>query len=310
MFAAPKVIETEIFAELPAEFRMSRRSAWADAAWRGRQLDSFLEGPCFDSHGNLFLVDIPFGRVFSVSPNGRFSLVAEYDGQPNGLKICDDGRAFIADYKNGIVALDLKSGSVSLVVSRRNGERFKGVNDLCFAPNGDLYFTDQGQTGLQDSSGCVYRLSANGRLDLILNNVPSPNGLVLDLDETTLFVAATRANAVWRVPLTEQGTVTKVGIFVQLSGGVGPDGLAMDEDGGLMVAHAGLGTVWHFDRLGQPLHRLRSAAGLFTTNLTFGGQDRRTLYITESEKGVVLKAETPSVGVRLHRRSEIRATPT
>ena len=70
--------------------------------------------------------------------------------------------------------------------------------------------------------------------------------------------------------------------FIQLSGGLsGPDGMAMDEQGNLAVVHAGFGTVWHFSPQGEPLARIRSCAGIRTTNIAYGGPDRRTLYITE-----------------------------
>jgi gluconolactonase len=99
------------------------------------------------------------------------------------------------------------------------------------------------------------------------------------------------------VPLLADGSTTKVGLFIQLSGGLaGPDGLALDEQGNLAVAHAGLGTVWLFDPLGQPLYRVRSCAGLMTTNLAYGGADRRGLYITESETGSILRATMPVAG--------------
>ena len=296
MFPAPEIQDTEIFAELPAEFRRPRRSAWADANQGGRQIDSFLEGPSFDAEGNLYVVDIPHGRVFRISPDGVFALIAEYDGEPNGLKIYRDGRIFLADYKNGLLILDPRTGSVAPLVERRSTERFKGLNDLFFASNGDLYFTDQGQTGLQDPSGRVFRLTAAGRLDLVLDKIPSPNGLVMDVEETTLFVAVTRGNCIWRVPLHADGSTTKVGLFIQLSGGIGPDGLAIDEAGNLAVAHAGLGTVWQFDRLGQPTRRIRSCTGLATTNLAYGRGDRKTLYVTESATGTVLRARMNAPG--------------
>jgi len=295
--AAPDSLTAETFAELPARFRRKRASPWSEANRGGRALDSFLEGPAFDRDGNLYVVDIPFGRVFRIAPEGTFAQVAEYDGEPNGLKIHRDGRIFITDYKNGIVLLDGANGTVTPVLERRWGERFKGVNDLFFAANGDLYFTDQGQTGLQDPTGRVYRLTPDDRLDLLLGTVPSPNGLVMNRDETALLVAATRANAIWRLPLMPDGTVSKVGLFIQLSGGLGgPDGLALDEVGNLAVAHAGLGTVWLFDPLGEKLLRIRSPRGLLTTNLAYGGPERRTLYITESETGSVLRVRLPIGG--------------
>jgi gluconolactonase len=93
------------------------------------------------------------------------------------------------------------------------------------------------------------------------------------------------------------GTASKVGIFIQLSGSLGgPDGLAMDEQDNLAIAHAGLGTVWIFSRLGEPLYRVRSCEGLATTNVAYGGPDNKTLYITESESGCVLVARLPVAG--------------
>ena len=56
-------------------------------------------------------------------------------------------------------------------------DRFKGVNDLVFARNGDLYFTDQCLTGLHDPTGALYRLRSNGQLDKLLGNIPSPNSI-------------------------------------------------------------------------------------------------------------------------------------
>lgn len=305
MFAAPPTIETDVFACLPDRFRRKDgANAWAVANRRGVTADSFLEGPSFDREGNLYVVDIPYGRVFRVAPDGEFTLVAEYEGEPNGLKIARDGRIFITDYRDGIMVLDPLTGQVSPVIERRWSERFKGVNDLAFARNGDLYFTDQGQTGLHDPTGRVYRLTKEGRLDLVLDNVPSPNGLVLNGAEHILYVAATRGNCIWRVPLMPDGTASKVGLFVQLSGGLGgPDGLAMDEADNLVVAHAGLGTVWVFSRLGEPLYRIRSCRGLATTNVAFGGTDRKSLFITESETGTILVARLPVAGRPLYSHS-------
>lgn len=298
MFPPPQDIPTSIFARLPDAFRRNdAANAWAVANRRGAPVDSFLEGPSFDRAGNLYVTDIPYGRVFRVSPSGEFALVAEYDGEPNGLKIAKDGRIFITDYKHGIMLLDPDAGRVWPLLERRWSERFKGVNDLVFASNGDLYFTDQGQTGLHDPTGRVFRLTAAGRLELVIDTVPSPNGIVLNREEHILYVAVTRGNCVWRVPLMPDGSASKVGLFVQLSGGLGgPDGLAMDEDDNLAVAHAGLGSVWIFSRLGEPLYRVRSCAGLATTNLAYGGADRKSLYITESETGTILVARLPVAG--------------
>jgi gluconolactonase len=302
MFAAPPIIETEVFARLPDSFRVTdRRTPWVAARQHGA-VHSFLEGPSFDRAGNLYCTDIPFGRIFKITPEGAFHLVAEYEGgEPNGLKIHKDGRLFIADHRYGLLVLDPAGGTPKPLLASANSEGFRGLNDMIFARNGDLYFTDQGQSGFQDPSGRVFRLTADGRLSCIMRNIPSPNGIALNRDENILFLNVTRANAVWRLPLLPSGEVTKAGMFLQLSGGLGgPDGLAVDENGGLAVAHAGMGTVWLFNRIGEPIARIKSCAGLGTTNVAYGGPDRKTLYITESETGTILKARMPHPGSLLY----------
>ncbi len=294
LFPPPKGLPTTVFARLPDKFRIKDRlSAWTEVQPGTQPTDCFLEGPSFDREGNLYVVDVAYGRVFRFSPDGKdVDCIADYDGEPNGLKIHQDGRIFIADYKNGIMNLNPDSGAVTPVLVDDGSAAFKGVNDLVFASNGDLFFTDQGLTGLHDPTGRLFRYTSAGDLGCLVDNVPSPNGLVLNLEENLVYLNVTRANAVWRVPLLPDGGTMKVGTFIQLSGGYGgPDGLAMDEDGNLAVAHVGMGAVWVFSPLGEPLYRIRSCEGLATTNVAFGGRENRTLYITESDSGCILQCE-------------------
>jgi len=190
-------------------------------------------------------------------------------------------------------------GTVHPYVARRYNESFKGLNDLTFGKGGDLYFTDQGLSDLRDPSGRVYSLGTDGRLHALLENAPSPNGIALSPDEATLYVAMTRANAIGRLPLMLDGAATKVGSFINLSGGIGPDGIAVDESGGLIIAHPGLGVVWVYDKRGELALRVESPVGDLTTNIAFGGADNRTLYITESHSGTILTTRLETPGVRL-----------
>ncbi len=123
---------------------------------------------------------------------------------------------------------------------------------------------------------------------MVLVGIPSPNGLVMNLDETAVYLAATRANAIWRVPLMADVTATRVGTYIQMSGGGGPDGIALDAQGGLAVCHVGFGAVWIFSPRGEPLCRIDSPEGPYTTNCAYGGADGRTLYMVESRSGCIL----------------------
>jgi gluconolactonase len=297
MYAPPPRITAEVFARLPDALRKPQRGGeWFSHQPAMGQHHSVLEGPAFDGLGNLYCVDIPWGRIFRIDPQGNFTVVAEYDGWPNGLRIHRDGRIFVADHKHGIMLLDPDTGSVTPVLERARIERFKGVNDLYFASNGDLYFTDQGLTGLHDPSGRVFRMRASGEVDCLIDNVPSPNGLVLSLDEKVLYLAVTRANAIWRLPFSDDGSVAKVGNFIQMTGGGGPDGINLDAAGNLAVCQIGMGALWLFNPQGEPILRVDSPCGRQTTNVAFGGPERRTAFITECEEGVILKADLPHPG--------------
>lgn len=81
--------------------------------------------------------------------------------------------------------------------------------------------------------------------------------------------------------------------------------MALDVNGNLVIVHAGFGTVWHFSSLGEPLHRIRSSAGMRTTNVAFGRADRRSLFITEAEQGAILRVTMPVPGKPMY--SEAKA---
>lgn len=303
-FCAPPSVETSVFTRLPDHFRKPRRTAWADGNRQGRFIDSFLEGPSFDRDGNLYVTDIPYGRIFRISPTGQWELVCEYDGWPNGLKIHRDGRIFITDYKRGIMLLDPRSGNIEPFLESAGSEGFKGVNDLVFSPAGDMYFTDQGQTGLQDPTGRVYKLDPAGNLTCLINTILSPNGIVFDPQLNHLLIAVTRAQQIWRIPLGNGSIISKVGVFAQLHGGLGgPDGLALDSESNLYVAHTGFGSVWKLSRVGEPLQRIVSSEGISNTNLAFGGPHNQTLFITESETGSILQVRSAVAGLPMYSHS-------
>ena len=131
-----------------------------------------------------------------------------------------------------------------------------------------------------------------------------PNGIAISADEKTLYVAETMRNAVWAVGLEEPGVMTqrRARILAYLpGGGVGPDGMAVDEQGNLYVAYFDAGEVVVFTGKGKLIGAIKLPAGegTFTTNVTFGGLDRKTLYITEADKNVIYKVAMKVRGLKL-----------
>lgn len=298
-FTPPQIIDATILTRLPDKFRNTARTDWGDANKPGQVVDSFLEGPSFDRDGNLWVVDIPHGRIFRIDAALNWSIAAEYDGWPNGSAFHRDGSLWIADYRRGLLRLAPGDTVPVPVLANRHSESFKGINDLTFDPQGRCLFTDQGQTGLHDPSGQVLRLEEDGRLEILIRNAPSPNGLALTADASTLYLALTRANAIWRAPLPSSGGVNKVGQFQTFFGTSGPDGLAVDVNSGVAVGHASLGGAFVLNAKGEITHFVRSPIGAIVTNLAYR-PGTGELIMMESQTGTVLTATLPVKGLPLY----------
>jgi len=102
---------------------------------------------------------------------------------------------------------------------------------------------------------------------------------------------------VWRVPLYPEGP-NKVGLFARLPAGViGPDGMALDEQGNLYVCHASRGRIYAFNEHGEDVLTVDCThIGRTTTNLAFGGTNNDELFITVSDAGVIARAKMPVPG--------------
>lgn len=281
-------IDAEYWSGLPSGMRRPDvLSDWSEANFR-QPVDCFLEGPDFDGKGNLYVVDIPFGRIFRIDPDRQWHMATEYDGWPNGLKCQADGSLLVADYRRGLVRIGI-DGKVHEAVAHRHSEHFRGLNDLTAERDGVVFFTDQGQSGMQDPSGRVYRWRPAARVapSILLDRIPSPNGLALNPQGDQLYVAVTRDNAIWRLPLQSDGSTSKVGRWIQLSGGTGPDGIACDASGNVWVAHIGSGCVWRFNPRGEATLRVHTP-GNWPTNMAIHHQTG-DVFIVESQRGQILR---------------------
>lgn len=98
-YSPPPVIKAELFIRIPDSVRcIGQDSEWRGGFTRPFQ-DIFLEGPVADNAGNLFVVDVPFGRILQISEDKKVKVFAKWDGEPNGLAATRDGQLLVADYK-------------------------------------------------------------------------------------------------------------------------------------------------------------------------------------------------------------------
>lgn len=291
-----EIIPTEVAMALPAALRLTDETPWSRARGAG-PLHSFLEGPAFDREGRFYCVDVCHGRIFRVGGDGQWRVFASYEGRPNGLRIHRDGRIFVADAQHGVLIFDSESGErIGALAGPAPDQPFRGLNDLIFADDGTVFITDPGTSALDDPHGRVFAWEAEREVHLLFDGLPYPNGLAIMPNQDALCVANTRALQVLRC--TRRGSrVHNLGIYAQFSGGLaGPDGLAVLEDGGLIVAHSGLGVLWWLSPLGEVRGRIESCAGIRTTNIAFDPTDLHKMYITESESGSILSARLPVAG--------------
>ena len=296
MFGAVGTITAEPFSTLPTEFHYTGEpTEWVRVTRPGQRLHSFLEAPCFDADGTLWLVDVPYGRIFRVNPEGRWDLALQYEGEPHAIRAVGDGTFLVTDYRRGLLAFDPNAGRLETVCGSINSEAFRGLSDLVIAANGDAWFTDPGRSSLSDPTGRLFRRhSRSGKLDLVLGNIPYPNGVALSPDGKLVYIAVTRANAVWRCLADAPDPVfPMVGTFLQLSGGLGPDGLAVDRYGRIAVTQGQAGRAYLFDALGDPLAVIHTPGGLWTTACTFGQNDQ-ALFVVEAQSGGIYRAEIRS----------------
>lgn len=293
--SAPRLPVT-LFARLPeALHHRGEPTEWVRVTRPGQRLHSFLEGPCFDAQGHLWLVDVPYGRIFRVGPDGGWTVAHAYDGEPHGLARLADGAFAVTDDRRGVLRLD-RGGAMTPLVTGVNSENFRGLGDIAAGPDGSLWFADPGRSSLSDPTGRLFRLRPGAAAaEPALVNIPYPNGIALSPDGRFVHVAATRANAVWRLLADAPDPLLPMtGVFLNLSGGLGPDGLAIDRHGRIAVAQAQAGRVYLFDALGDPLATIRLPEGRWTTSVAFA-PDGDALFIIEAETASLYRADLTGV---------------
>lgn len=278
--AAPERLTAHCIARLPDALAwQGEPTAWTRMTRPGMALHSFLEGPCVDGD-RLLVADVPHGRIFAVRGE-EWSVAYSYPGEPHAIRRLDASGFVVADHRLGLLRLDAESGAVETLCA---ADRFSGLSDLVVAHDGTIWFTDSGRSSLSSRHGRLWRRTPDGAVACVLEDLAYPNGVALSPDERFVYVACTRANAVLRLAAAGAEAPPMTGVFLHLSGGLGPDGLAVNARGRIAVAQAQAGRVYLFDALGDPRAEVRTS-GEWTTAVAFA--DDGSLLIVEAQEGAI-----------------------
>lgn len=258
----------------------------------------FAEGINFDRDGTLYCVDVHGGAVCRKPAGSALEVWARTGGEPNGSRFGPGGDLFVADCGlRAILRLSIATGRHTVYADRWEGESFKGPNDLCFGPDGTLYFTDPVDSTFEARIGGVYAVAPDGAVTRVATGLVFPNGLAVTPDGAALVVAETHTGVLHRYSLEGASRHEELTPLVTLSPAslppdeAGPDGMAFGADGNLYQAHFGTGLVRAIAPDGAIVASL-PAGGRTPTNVAFWGD---SLYVTEGAGGAVYRLD---IGVR------------
>lgn len=247
----------------------------------------FFEGPTWDpASGKLFFT--AFGennhtQILRLDGPGSVTVFKDNTEGVNGTYLALDGRLLGAQgFAKRIVSFDLAGGGMEVLA---HDASWIQPNDICQTPTGDVYFTDPDFEHSQSSA--VYRLSRGspespGAVTKVITDMAQPNGCIAANDGRTLYVGDSQRKH-WRAyPISDEGAVGPGRLFFDpdTESRDSPDGMTIDERGNLYFC--GRGGVWVVGPDGQS----RGLIGVpeFCSNVTFGGGDGKTLYLTCSKK--------------------------
>ena len=280
----------------------------------------FPEAPVLLQDGNLLCTEMTpeTGWVIWFSADGKSRRVVAKTGRPNGMAQDSQGAVWVAEsVQRQLLKLSL-DGNYEVFAKAGEHRPFLFLNDLAFAPNGDLYLTDSGITVSEFSPGSVlnpdwaqlhydgrvYRVDVNtGEVETIDSGLRFTNGIAFGPDQN-LYVAETLTGMIHRYEWMEGRIVggrTAFGSAIDPQGPQGlhgPDGMKFGADGKLYIAVFGQGMVTVLDADGSVARRIRTE-GLCCTNLAFGRKGEHSIYVTEAETGTIQKFDVGTDGLPL-----------
>lgn len=255
---------------------------------------SGVEGPAVDASGVLYAVNFEKeGTIGMLNDKEEASLfVTLPEGSVgNGIRFNKAGDMFIADYpKHNILKVDMKTRAISV---HAHEPKMNQPNDIAIDDQDRLYASDP---NWKEGTGNIWRIDPDGKVSLLEDSMGTSNGIEVSPDNKTLYVNESAQRNVWAYDLAADGTVSNKRILITFPD-FGMDGMRTDSKGNLYIARHGKGSVVVISPQGEVLKEV-FLTGKNPTNVTFGGPDGKTVYVTIQDQGNIEKfqADVPGRG--------------
>lgn len=256
---------------------------------------SFTEGPAADAKGNVYFTDQPNDKIYIFSTDGKLSVFLEGCERSNGLYFDANGDLLAcADLYNKLVSFDM-NGKMTVLIDNYRSKLLNAPNDLWRDPKGGIYFTDPfykrdyWNRGPSEQDGRhVYYLKPDRKtLIRVTEDLEQPNGIIGTPDGKLLYVADIKAWKTYVYNINEDGTLSNKKLFCE----TGSDGMTIDDKGNVYLTGKGVPV---FNPAGEQIDHIDVNEG-WTANITFGGPDFDTLFITASDSLYAVKTKNKGV---------------
>lgn len=236
----------------------------------------FTEGPAADAQGDVYFSDIPANRILKWSvEEGKLSTFLENSGGANGLYFDKDGNLLACQGGERRLVSFSPKGEITVLADKYEGKRFNSPNDLWIDPNGGVYFSDPrygGREGMEMDGEHVYYLTPDRKKVIrVISDMVRPNGVIGTPNGQRLYVADHGANKTYVYRINGDGTLSDKQLFAEQ----GSDGMTIDARGNVYLTGK---TVTVYSRKGEKIAEIPVPEG--PANLTFGGRNNQTLFIT------------------------------
>jgi gluconolactonase len=235
-------------------------------------LPFYTEGPAVDRKGNIYCTTLCGGTILKIDAGNKIAEWA-YSDCPNGQIILPNDDHLVCDVK--LAAVRRFDGNGKFI--KNEIEKYcAGIevfcpNDLVTDTNGNIYFTDSIR-----HIGKVCFAGTNGRQSILAKDLDYPNGLIMSFDQKILYVAESYKNRILKIDLESPGNANdNIDVFASLPVSASgkrednlPDGLALDQDENLWVAHYGMQVIYKLSKEGKLLSTIDTSMP-FTSNLFF-----------------------------------------